>query len=200
MIICHYCKKEYSKHGIKSHIWRKHTTQGQMHKPTAGKIPWNKGLTKESDERLQKAGIKTSKALVGRMGHKMSDATKEKLRKIILKKIKNNTWHNSFSKARTHEYNGIKLYGKWELEYAKWLDRHNIKWERPTKAYPYIFENKKHMYTPDFYLPENNEYVEIKGYETERDRAKWKYFPNNLLILKGSDLQELGIINSYKQI
>jgi hypothetical protein len=54
---------------------------------------------------------------------------------------------------------------------------------------------KSHRYFPDFYLPETEEYIEIKGYKTERDEAKWKYFPKDkkLTILFGTELKELGI-------
>lgn len=116
----------------------------------------------------------------------------------INKKVKDGTWHNSFSKSRVHEYNGIKLYGMWEVNYAKWLDKNNIKWRRPTETFVYYFNNKKHRYTPDFYLLDSNEYIEVKGYKTPKDDAKWKQFPLKLKILMGKDLFEMKIIDSYK--
>lgn len=81
-----------------------------------------------------------------------------------------------------------------------WLDSKNIEWERNVKTFPYFYENKIRQYTPDFFLTKENVYVEIKGYETEKDRCKWKCFPHKLIILKGKDLKELGIIDSYKEI
>ena len=42
--------------------------------------------------------------------------------------------------------------------------------------------------------------VEIKGYETDKDKAKWSQFTLKLKILKGRELKELGIIDNYKQI
>jgi hypothetical protein len=109
------------------------------------------------------------------------------------------TWHYSFSKVRTHEYNGIKFMGMWELQYAKWLDQNNVKWRRPKEKFTYEFEEKQRFYTPDFYLIETQEYVEIKGYETEKDRAKWSAFPLKLKIIKGKELFKLEII-SEKQL
>jgi len=111
----------------------------------------------------------------------------------IMKRVKAGTWHTSFKKTRTYDYKGERLHGKWELEYAKWLDNNNIKWKRPKDRFHYIFEEKDHYYTPDFYLVDTNEYVEIKGYETDKDRAKWKYFKLKLIILKGKDLRAMGI-------
>ena len=77
----------------------------------------------------------------------VSDETKSKIRKTINEKIKDGTWHNSFSKSRTHLYdskcNGmVKLYGKWELNYAKWLDDNDILWRRPKENFYYEYENK----------------------------------------------------------
>lgn len=52
---CPYCNKMFSKKGIGSHIWRCHG-EGQGFSPTKGKshTPWNKGLTKETDDRVRK--------------------------------------------------------------------------------------------------------------------------------------------------
>jgi len=36
-----------------------------------------------------------------------------------------------------------------------------------------VLENKETTYTPDFYLPETNTFIEVKGYW--RDDAKVKY-------------------------
>ena len=46
-----------------------------------------------------------------------------------------------------------------------------------------------HLYFPDFYLPKYKLYIEVKGYETKRDRAKWKNFPKKLLILKNNEIK-----------
>ena len=43
------------------------------------------------------------------------------------------------------------------------------------------------MYFPDFYLEDLNLYIEVKGYERERDLTKWKVV-NNLLVIKKSDI------------
>lgn len=61
--VCFKCGKEYSKAGIGSHFWRKHTKDGQKFDPNKGyhanagtRKAWNKGLTKETDERVKKYG------------------------------------------------------------------------------------------------------------------------------------------------
>lgn len=60
----------------------------------------------------------------------------------------------------------VKLRSKLELKYAMDLDSKNISWEYEKANFNYIdVEGKRRTYTPDFYLPETNEYLEIKGFD-----------------------------------
>ena len=137
---------------------------------------------------------------------KVSYETKEKLKTTISNKVKNGTWHCSFSSTRTYKYFSkyagcVNLMGKWELEYAKYLDDNNIIWRRPNERFYYEYHsvvNSKigRYYTPDFYLVEEAVYIEIKGYQTEKDVAKWTWFPKEikLKILRYEDLKNLGLL------
>ena len=135
---------------------------------------------------------KVSEKLKGDNNPAKRKNVREKISNTIKNKIKEGTWHNSFSKSRTHLYKNIKFHGKWELEYAKYLDENNVKWRRPTEKFEYLFEGKKRKYTPDFYLINENIYIEIKGYKTSKDIAKWEQFPLKLKILRGKDLFKIG--------
>lgn len=46
-------------------------------------------------------------------------------------------------------------------------------------------------YFPDFYLPNLDLYIEVKGYERERDLAKWSQFPEKLIVLKKQEIEEI---------
>lgn len=215
---CGFCGKEYTNKGIGTHIWRNHTDIGKMHNVNGGyknknRIPWNKGLTKETDTRVKENAksvsntYKSGKSLIWCTGKtKYTDLRIKKLSesisKTVYKKIEDGTWHNSFSKSRTHEYNGMKFYGTWELKYAKYLDENFIKWIKNKDKFKYFFDNKNRTYTPDFYLFGSDCYIEIKGYETEKDRAKWNQFPKNkkLVVLKGKELFNMGIIKSFRKL
>lgn len=140
----------------------------------------------ETRKKLSIAAINRPKEFTQSIGRKISQT--------IRKKVERGEWHTSLSKKMHYNYKGEDLHGKWELAYAKWLDKQNIKWIRNKKQFNYIFENKQHKYTPDFYLPQANEYIEIKGYETDKDKAKWIQFPETLKILKFKDLKQLNII------
>jgi hypothetical protein len=120
----------------------------------------------------------------------------EKISKTINEKVKNGEWHTSLTKNMHYSYKGYDLHGKWELAYAKYLDKNNIKWTRPKDRFEYELDGKKRYYTPDFYLIEEDVFVEIKGYKTAKDEAKWSQFNYNtsLRILMKSDLKQLEII------
>lgn len=174
------------------------------------KESWNKGLTKETDERVRKNAEAIhnsyvsgkSKALKGIKNPSCRPEIKEKISRTIMEKSKQGLWHTSLAKNMHINYNGIDLHGKWELGYAKYLDLNNIKWERCKRRFSYIFEGKERYYTPDFYLPESETYVEVKGYSRAKDYAKWNQFPKelNLLVIRRKELIELGVIDKHERL
>ncbi len=85
----------------------------------------------------------------------------------------------------------VDLQGSWELKFVEFLDSQKIQWERNRIGYRYMFDGKKHEYFPDFRIPKFDVYIEVKGYETDKDRAKWKQFPFKLLIVKKQEIQDL---------
>ena len=106
--------------------------------------------------------------------------------------------YTSSNRGRTKQiiFNGIKFQGTWELEFYKWCVSENLKIERCTEYFEYEW-NGVRKYFPDFYLADKNLYVEVKGYETDRDRAKWSQFPKKLSVIKKKEILEIrqGIFN-----
>lgn len=100
--------------------------------------------------------------------------------------------YTSSNRGRTKQIEkyGIKFQGNWELLYWEYCVEHQIIIERCSERFPYEW-NGTRSYNPDFYLPETDTYVEIKGYETERDKAKWRDFPKTLKVIKYKELKEL---------
>ena len=207
---CQYCgklcksKNSLAQHEIRCSQNPNRFIQSNYINGMLGKTAWNKGLTKETDSRVakgsqtyqdnKKAGLHKDTSGQNNSMNKFPEA-RLKISKTCLEKSANGEWHTSLCKNNHYNYKGVDLHCKWELEYAVWLDEHNIKWERPKNRFKYIYKEKEHYYTPDFYLVENKEYVEIKGYSTGKDYAKWKQFPKNLklVILKRKQLNELGV-------
>lgn len=94
----------------------------------------------------------------------------------------------------------------WEVAYAQFLDRFNIAWEYEAR-YIYVGEGPwiGRRYIPDFYLPDFDMFVEIKGFwmwgADKKVEAVCKRYPSiRLRILEQHDLEELGIkFNRRKQ-
>lgn len=133
-----------------------------------------------------------SKITQGLLGKKLSTAVKKKISSTINEKLSNGLWHNSFARSRRQTYAGQPFDGKWEMYLAQWFDVHEISWIRNVKTFPYTYD-KPRQYTPDFYLPDIDCYIEVKGWKTPKDEAKWSQFSERLLVLAGSDLLALGL-------
>lgn len=93
------------------------------------------------------------------------------------------------------KYRGIKMRSSWEVAYAKYLDKQKIEWQYESKT----FDLGKTTYTPDFYLPESDTYVEIKGYWRDDAKKKFKlfqkkYYSMNIILLMKEELIKLGVI------
>ena len=119
----------------------------------------------------------------------------KKISKTVRNKVIEGSWHTSLAKKMHYDYNGADLHGKWKVAFAKFLDKEGVSWIRCRESFPYFFEGVQKRYTPDFYLPETDEYIEIKGFKTAKDEAKWSQFPIDkiLVVYYGKHLKELRL-------
>lgn len=157
---------------------------------------WNSGL---SGDKRCKHTDESKKNMSEKMKERTAAWHNENGKRIsvsVKRKVEENTWHTSLAKHMHIDYNGVDLHGSWELKYAQYLDANNVRWQRNKDSFSYEFGGKIRKYTPDFYLFDTDEYIEIKGYKTEKDRAKWEQFPKhrNLRILMKDELKQLGIL------
>lgn len=185
--------KENPNHQISSFV--------KYNKSRQGSSAWNKGLTKEIDERVRKYGetyrngVKSGKIIpwvlgkskdtderIANLSKKVSESVKEKVRK--------NEWHKSLGKKKRVEYKGIMLDSSWEVIVAEYLDKNKIEWIQPTSGFDYILDGVAHKYYPDFYLPKYDRYIEVKGYERKKDLVKYTVVPN-LIIIKYKEIQQI---------
>lgn len=205
---CPYCDKEYTKKGICTHIWRKHTEEGlnftKLHDPNKGfkdgtRKAWNKGLTKETDTRLEEKSIKLREKF--NSGELEGYWKNKKHSNSTIIKMKNNKncggYRKGSGRGKSGWYKNYYCDSSWELAFVIYNLENNIKFERNTKKFSYIFNRKKHDYMPDFII--NNEYIEIKGYITEQWKAKKEQFPHKLKTLYQKDIQKYldYVINKY---
>lgn len=117
--------------------------------------------------------------------HLHSEATKEKMRRPHPQSRGKGNPH--YGKPAAHGKGayckGIWMRSTWEIEIAKWLDKQGWKWLYEPKR----FELKDRTYSPDFYLPEQNVYWEVKGWFHERHqetiRQFRELFPNERIVV-----------------
>lgn len=134
--------------------------------------------------------IKLSKAFKGRI---LSEYHKSRISQGMMRAVKRNpeSYSSSNVNGRTKKvvYKDFVLDSSWEYEFAKWCDENDIKWDRNKDGFEYEWEGLR-TYFPDFYLPDMDLYVEVKGYERERDICKYKSVIN-LIVLKKSDIEKI---------
>lgn len=189
--ICDECNKTFElPSAIASHYWLSHTEEGKIHKDKLNIIhtnrkAWNKGLTKETDDRVKKCGItlsnrfKSGEVIPHMTGKHHTDATKQKL------KI-NGGYRKGSGFGKSGRYKGHWCDSSWELAYVIYNIEHGIKFERNTKSFAYIFEGNVCKYIPDYIM--DDEYIEIKGYENKKWKCKLSQFPHKLKVLKKNDM------------
>lgn len=101
--------------------------------------------------------------------------------------------YTSSNRGRTKQIEkyGVKFQGKWELAFYEYCLLNNISIVRSNEWFSYKW-NGERKYFPDFYLSEYDVYIEVKGYETERDVAKWSQFPKKLCVIKQEQIAEIS--------
>jgi hypothetical protein len=93
------------------------------------------------------------------------------------------------------KYKKIKFNSSWEVSYAKYLDKQDTEWEYRHKT----FDLGDIKYTPDFYLPESDTWVEIKGSwrkEAKKnfDLFRKRYYSMNILLLTFKELKKMDVL------
>lgn len=113
------------------------------------------------------------------------------MKKIVLENPESYSINNVSGRVKNYNYNGVILKGTWELKIAKLLDESCFNWTNNIIPTPYYWNNEWHLYFPDFYLEDIGLFIEVKGYQRERDIAKWLYFKKPLLIIKKNEINKL---------
>jgi hypothetical protein len=213
---CSYCKKICKNRNSKAqHEIRCKKNSDHISTDNSGIIQYNKKLKEGLVEKKYSNQFTKAKEL-GLPTPEFSEDTKRKIseksrkqkwtkqqkenhsaamKKAVLDNPESYSSSNQGTRVKKVKYKGIILDSSWEVEFAIWCDNNNIKWERNTKGFHYEWEGDR-IYYPDFYLPEMNKYVEVKGYEREKDKAKWKVV-KDLIIIKRAEIKLIKD-NKYK--
>lgn len=184
---CTECEKEFKTYqALNSHKWRSHTKMGKSHKPTPiNTTPWNKGLTKLTDDRVKKSGdtfsknLKSGKTKKSWAGRKHSEETKKKL-------SSNGGYKRGSGRGKSGWYKGYWCDSTWELAWVIYNLDHGIKFERNKEGFEYEYLGKKFKYYPDFIIEDL--YLEIKGHMDKKNLEKIKQFPHKLIIISAKEI------------
>lgn len=108
----------------------------------------------------------------------ISDKTKEKISKSVSDFLSSNKYIDTYHKVKWYKVKNINneeyvVRGMWEVNVSKRLNDIGILWTK-SKPIPYVKDNIIHNYTPDFFIPSKDIYIEVKGLFPERDRIKMK--------------------------
>lgn len=175
---CHFCTKTYeNKIGFSNHVRR------------CPKNPHRilEIITPEGKEKIKAHLIKMNEG-------RWKDPKNRQKHSEIMKKVvlQNPESYTSSNRGRTKQIvlDGIKFQGQWEVDFYLWAKESGLSPERPKESFQYEWHGIR-WYHPDFYIPSLNLYVEVKGYETERDQAKWVAFPKKLRIIKAAEIKKI---------
>lgn len=161
----------------------------EYHQSKQDKAPWNKG---RSD-----LGPAWNKGLPGTFAGKKHTAETKKKLAAIMKNRYNDGWESKAGRCKKYEYMSpiaglVKLDGTWELKVASHLDSLGVEWIRNKERFSYIRpDGKSATYQPDFYVKTWDKYLEVKGYQTALDEAKWRQFPHKLEVWKRDKIETL---------
>ena len=197
---CKFCKKEYSITGLRTHEKICEKITADLRQIIINEYQLGTGLNKLcSKYKLSKSilynildGQVRSLSEANKLSHKLHPdsykwSTERKLKQAGAKSnIVRKKSHNHYKQGW---YKGYWCDSSWELAFVMYNIDHDIKLERNTKSFEYNYKNAKHLYYPDFILEDGN-YVEIKGFLNERDKAKIDSFSNKLLVLDKNSIQK----------
>ena len=141
------------------------------------------------------------KIAASHIGIHNTEATKQKISEIAR--------HDFASGKRRHPvqnhrqrfmYNDISFRSSWEAGFAAILDENQILWQYE----PRWFIVGEHGYLPDFYLPEYDKWIEIKGsYKGNSDVSKpmkLKQMGYDIEILMRIELREIGVFRKLREL
>jgi hypothetical protein len=190
MFICQHCGKECkSANSLRNHerLCSNNPTKqvSSFVAYNANNEPWNKGKT----------GVQSAwnKGLPGTfLGKQHSSETKQKISEKL-------SINNKGGRAKWYEVAGQNVQGTWERDIATKFEQLNIRWiklKTNKHTLKYEMNGKIRSYTPDFYLPDYDVFVEVKGFWWGDDKEKMKkvfeaYPDKHIMVVEKDEYQEI---------
>jgi len=205
---CQYCHKQYKFYGLKNHEkYCNYNPYKKLDRDSHTGGGWNKGLTKETDDRIKNAAEKLHERYEkGEIKTWCDGLTKEtddriaKYSKQISKTAKEHGLSGGYRKGigrgKKGWYKGIFCDSSWELAFVIYHIDHNIPIKRCEEKLQYEMNGKIRKYLPDFVV--NDKIVEIKGWKDESALIKEQCFPEITIIDKNGIIPYIEyVVNKY---
>lgn len=176
-VCCLLCKKICrGDRSLKSHITQMHSgDKDTSHRGRpAGTPSWNSGLSKDVDRRVADNGAAVS-ATLKRQINEGTFVPRKPGADFRQRLSEEQSLRNRGGRCKWFDVNGVSVQGTWEYAVALKLNELCIRWERRRTSdflIKYQMDGKPRSYAPDFYLPDFDVYLEIKGYWWGRDKEK----------------------------
>ncbi len=148
---------------------------------------WKKGFTEETRLKLSASNSGKDNPFYGK---KHKEETLIVMRETAKKNVRRGKESNFYGKINHgrgqwfYPRQGPKIWmrSSWEIKYAIFLTIREIDWIYEYKSFPVTYNYNGYSYTgtytPDFYLVNTNEYIEVKGYWRGDAYSKYKAFRN----------------------
>lgn len=165
-------------------------------KPMLNVAPWNKGLTKDKDKRIERCVLERKKNFkngkIKVYGYCL-DEEDEKLRRLKISKTasinkKSGGKRHGSGRGKKGWYKGYWCDSSWELAWVVYQLEHNISFKRNQQGFEYEFERIVHKYYPDFKM-EDGSYVEVKGWLDEQNKVKIAQFKGSLTVIGKKEIK-----------
>lgn len=98
---------------------------------------------------------------------------------------------------------GQSFRSSWESNVCRVFIAHGIRYQFEPMKFEYPVKRGNKSYVPDFFLPDTNEWLEVKGYLDPNSKTKLKrfkkYYPDEfsrLIVVTGSSKASLDFFNS----
>ncbi|MBA4321047.1 MAG: hypothetical protein C0412_21870, partial [Flavobacterium sp.] len=176
-----------------------------------GGKPWNFGVTTENNEIWKKTAEKISKALIGKnlLKELWGEKKAQKFKKELSKRM-SGKGNPMFGRPSPHRKGGFRgdlghyIRSTWEADFARILKLHNLDYQYEPKIFMLTKVNGEIIhYTPDFYVPSQNTFYEIKGWMRDLDREKIELFQKqypqyNFILISATKFAEFAL--KYKTL
>lgn len=175
IVYCRWCNKEcHSRNSLLNHEARCPSNPDRRAFGASGfmkgRTPWNKGLTKDTNDKVAEIAKKVSTSMVGHSTGVASTPEKELERRRKISEYAKSSGLGGYvhgsGRGKKGRYKGFFCDSTYELAYIIYNLDNNIEFKRCDRIYPYEQEGILHYYHPDFELSDGS-LVEIKGYHTD---------------------------------